>query len=427
MQAQSILPPPTRFFVIIPRDIRDRLVPKKSEAFGLYTQLADAVTCEVPHGDKKFGLVLGGKSMSQVEWAKRFRMTRRSFQRALAVLKSENLVVVHRGQHDTRIAVTDSVKKMRRVTIEHYPWLLGLPDAPNMAQLNTESDAPEMAQQGANMAQLGANMAQLGANMAQLDDGKNAQVLDNALSCSEGDVREYRVEEKVEEREARPKSSPPSLEPKSTPTPTEIDEICAQLYLIGKNRHSCHSTFSGKQRAEIGGLLATYSRQELCEAYAAFVEHGDEFEMRHAPRRFIDGGLATVIVPIRAKKLKREKLVTKWRESEIERRPAKLAWEVVEREEREAGEEYNRWASTHSKQDTFVPSNPAAYERHELAELVPMSGVNDYHARKAKLFDLRGEASNSPAVQSAVQARLAEPFDPGPPPSDYILESHFSV
>ena len=78
--------------------------------------------------------------------------------------------------------------------------------------------------------------------------------------------------------------------------------------------------------------------------------------MRHAPRRFIDGGLATVIVPIRAKKLKREKLVTKWRESEIERRPAKLAWEVVEREEREAGEEYNRWASTHSKTTLSFPA-----------------------------------------------------------------------
>ncbi len=118
---------PTRFFAIIPRDILDRLVPKQSEAFGLYAQLADAVTCVVPNGDKKFGLVLGGTSMSQPEWAKRFRTTERSFHRVLGILKEEGLIVVHGGNRGTRIALTDSVKKSkRRETLDRHYWLLEL-------------------------------------------------------------------------------------------------------------------------------------------------------------------------------------------------------------------------------------------------------------------------------------------------------------
>lgn len=72
-------------------------------------------------------------------------------------------LVVHRGQHDTKIAVTDSIKRTKqRRTIEAFPWLVAdaPSDPPNMAELDGQSDPPNMADVSAKMAELSANMAE---------------------------------------------------------------------------------------------------------------------------------------------------------------------------------------------------------------------------------------------------------------------------
>jgi hypothetical protein len=213
--------PVPRLFVIIPVDVQDRLVPQRSEAFGLYSQLVKAVTCEVAHDGKQFGLVLGGAAMSQGEWAKRFRMSERSMQRALAVLKGEGLAVVHRRQHDTQLAITDSVKRTkRRGKIHSYPWLIGLPDPPDVAEL-------------------AANMADLAANMAELDDAKNLQLGEDATTCKESRGREKKVEKKVEESSGadasgNQSSASPTPKPKFTYFPSDFTPSHDNLALANK-------------------------------------------------------------------------------------------------------------------------------------------------------------------------------------------------
>lgn len=182
----------TRLYVIVPCDIRDRLLPEHSEAFGLYTRLSDAVTCQVPHGDKHFGLVLGGTSMSQAEWAVRLHTTRSALQRGLKILKKEKLVVTRRGQYDTRIALTDCVKKTkRRGTIQQYPWLLVPSDTSDVTQADGDSDASVTRQ-------LCPISKQLRPLVTQLDSPKSAQVAEGAMTWEEQHAGDKKVEKKVE-------------------------------------------------------------------------------------------------------------------------------------------------------------------------------------------------------------------------------------
>jgi DNA-binding transcriptional regulator YhcF (GntR family) len=394
----------TRLYVVIPLDVLNQLVPKLSEAYGLYNQLANAVTCDVPNSGKSFGLVLGGKSMSQREWAKRFRMSERSFQRALSALKEQGLVVVHRGQHDSKIALTDSVKRgTRRGVLQSFPWLLGHPDPPNMAEQS-------------------ANMAELTAYMAELDDPKNLQVVENTTACTDGDLRDKKVEKKVEEREKpAPKYSLFSSE--STPTPTatanDIADVCAKLYAIGKTQNPCQATFTGKHRTEIGRLLSTYSAQELCAGYTEFVKDRDDFEMRHAPRLFVEGGAVDVILSTRErervaaeKRRVREGWASKWRQREIDRHRTNVEVEVLEEQEQWGREE---------------PSSSELYQRYHLKRAIMGSHVFEHPEERAALAKLRAEAAKTSQVQDCVNERLASepPFNPGTCPSDYVLQMEF--
>jgi len=68
-----------------------------------------------------------------------------------------------------------------------------------------------------------------------------------------------------------------------------------------------------------------------------------------------------------------------------------------------------------------------AYERYELTVLMKCGANAEYHANRDKLEKLRVQALELPSTKSAVLERLAEPFDPGPAPSDFFLESHFSL
>ena len=409
--------PPTRFFVIIPRDIRDRLVPKRSEAFGLYAQLADAVTCNVPHGAEKFGLVFGGALKSQDDWAKRFRMSERSFQRALAALKTEKLVVVHRGQHASRMAITDSVKKVkRRGSIQNFPWVLGHSDPPETAELDSRSDPPELAE-------LSAKTADLAAKTADLGESKNAQPIEDAMTYGEQNGWEERTEERIEEIPNKPAKTALSTSLKSTSNPTpnsNLAEVCAKLYTIGKSKNPCQPTFSGKYRIEMCRLLATYSADELCEAYGEFVQDLDDFQMRNAPKHFAEGGAVDVITDIRERKrLAEEKsrvrdgLLAKWRQRQVNRHRTRVEDEVLEEQESRCG--------------TEEPASSSLYQRHQLARKITGSYNYEHLDEREALKHLRTEAAVAPEIQNAVEERLtAEPFDPGPcPHSDFELEFEF--
>lgn len=293
---------PTKFFVVIPRDICDLLLPEERAAFGLYAQLSDAVTCGVPHEDKTMGLVLGGSAMNYIEWAKRFRMSQRSFERAIAVLKKLKLIILDRGQRDTKIAVTDSVKRTKRHgKIDHFPWLLGLPEPPNMAG----QDDSRTAKNGGTEYKFGGTEYKFGGTGLT----ENPASQDDSTSYREEDVREERVEEKVEESTAERNqtgaqnsiSSLPSSKGKSTSKP-EIDRLCAKLYDIGRAVSKYQPTFTAKQRISVGELLASYSSDELCRAYQQHVENRDEFEMRQAPKHFVEGGAIDIVTSGRAPK-----------------------------------------------------------------------------------------------------------------------------
>jgi hypothetical protein len=97
-----------------------------------------------------------------------------------------------------------------------------------------------------------------------------------------------------------PSSESEEATPTSTPSQEEANRLCARLYTIGRNYSQCQATFSGKYRAAVGPLLAEYSADELCEAYTEFVSHRDDFDMRHAPKHFVEGGAVDIIAAMRA-------------------------------------------------------------------------------------------------------------------------------
>ena len=289
----------TKFFVVIPRDICDLLLPDECAAFGLYAQLSDAVTCGVPHEDKTMGLVLGGSAMNYDQWAERFRMSLRSFKRAIAVLKKSKLIILDRGQYATKIALADSVKRTkRRGQIDHFPWLLGPSEVPKMARLDS-SEVPKMALMVDESGTTGYEVGTTGFT-------ENPASQDDSTAYKEADVREERVEEKVEKSTAERNqtgaqnsiSSLPSSKGKSKSTP-EIDQLCAKLYDIGRAVSKYQPTFTAKQRIAVGELLRTFSFDELCQAYQQHVENRDEFEMRQAPKHFVEGGAIDIITSAR--------------------------------------------------------------------------------------------------------------------------------
>lgn len=414
---------PTRFVVIVPRDILDRLVPKQSEAYGLFARLTDAVTCDVPNGDKKIGLVWGGTAKSQKDWAEEFHMTERSFQRALAILKDEKLVVVHRGQHHSQLAITDCIKKTNRHSvIAHHHWLTGTPDPPKMAELKTPvtTNVAELKTNPVTtkMADHTANMAELTANMAELDEPKNEEVGVDAMPCGERDGREEVLEEAIEERsEPTPKSSPPI--PDSTPTPTAtptLDEVCMRLYDIGAKINEHQSPFPGKYRAGVAELLTVYSADEICDAYRVFVRpppHFDSFAMYHAAKNFVEGGARDIINSTREQKRRdkadHDRWVAKWRQREIDRERAKVEREILEEQE-QAGKD-------------ALPSSEL-YQRYELAQKTKDVGPLSLGDERLALRQLRAAALKAPEIEARVSARLAV-FDPGHPPSDFSLRQWF--
>ncbi len=265
-------------------------------------------------------------------------------------------------------------------------------------------------------------MAALAANMAALESTEMGEARNNAKTCEEGRVQEEIVEEKVEESEEtnRQNLSPSSSEstakrnPKATPSQEEIAAVCSKLFIIGRNQNLCQPSFSGKYRAEIGRLLATYTHEELYEGYAEFVKHRDDFEMRQAPKTFVEGGADDFVAPIREQKRKRQELVAKWRQDQIDRHRALVEEEVLLEQERTGSEEQ--------------PTSPL-YQRCELAKKLAGTKWTSNFDQWDLLRELRAAAAKTPEIQQRVNDRLAaQPFDPGPcHVSDGLLEQRFGV
>jgi hypothetical protein len=197
---------------------------------------------------------------------------------------------------------------------------------------------------------------------------------------------------------AKSSLSSPNLNP--SPTPSAVDELCTQLYQIGKPRSQSQPVFSGRYRTEIGRMLTVYSVDEICEGYSQMVLSFDDFQMRNAPKYFAEGG-ADIIRSMRALKQKRAAL-----EAQLQRQ------QDVEQARRDAESRVRQVEESVLIEEEAQGSDELA-ERRALREEVNKPGSFPPFGTMSRLHELDEAAMLRPEIQEAVRARIA--------PDDLVL------
>jgi hypothetical protein len=314
MTTQLVAPNPTRqprteFFYPITESAASALWPDHNAGWGLYVKLVGLVTVEVQDPDdteKRVGIILGGAQLTDTELAVRLGCDPVKLRYDKGVLFKVGLLLQRRYRSTYRLAIRCSAKKGGVSKLDpKYSWVReAISKAQKLPKNRVEHDSHDVELDTENRVERDSCVVQPDScdvqpdSLCHLDQQNQRDGL--------GDKKE---EKKEEEREKPTPKSALSTSLESNPT---LDEVCAKLtsrfYAIGQAISPNQPTFSEKHRAGIKDLLATYTEAELGEAYPEFVKNLDDFQMKNAPKHFVEGA-SDIINSIRERKRKEAVLI----------------------------------------------------------------------------------------------------------------------
>jgi hypothetical protein len=406
----------TEFFYPITESAKNALWPKHNAGLGLYINLVGLVTVEIPDPDdaeRRIGIILSGTQLTDIDLAARVGCDRVKLRYEKGILLKLGILIQRRYSSSYRLAIRYSAKGCQQSAMApKYAWVGEAIEKSKKSQNRVKRNSLGQANQAAPDSMNCVEPDSLAVERNSLAVEPDSHCL--PAQQNQQDESPYKIVDKKEEErdESKPKSSPlyslnSTPTPTTTPTPNlDLDAVCSKLYTIGRKANPCQSPFSGKQRDGIAELLTIYPADELIDAYADYVKNRDDFEMRHAPKRFVEGGAVQIITSTRDSKRvadqrrsEHDMLVAKWRQRQIDEHRAKLEKDQLELQEQGGRKE---------------PEGSPLYERYHLAMKIRSSGIMASPEDREKLRKLRAEAAKEPAMKDFVDFLVAsKPFEPG--------------
>jgi hypothetical protein len=209
------------------------------------------------------------------------------------------------------------------------------------------------------------------------------------------------VERQQEETETIPaESEPPEPEPAD-----ELTQLCVRLYGVSSTKSGKHAAFTGQYRAALGQLLLDWTPDAIVIAFKEYVRDADDFDMSHAPKRFVEGAARDILADLKERDRKAEEKAERQRaEAKVQAekdRAKQIGHEILIDQELEASQKWDAIASD----DERWADDDAVRDRAVARDRADAGG----HADRAELWNLEQEAMAMPEFQAVLATRLSEP------------------